>query len=114
MYDERTSSLKQVAADLRSFFGSQVFETIVPRNVRLAEAPSHGSQSYSTTFIVEAQKATYQLAKEVIANGQKRIGAGAGSVLIRRIRACGSQVAGGGNRREQRRRGTVPRCRQLS
>ena len=42
MYDDRTTLSKQVAADLRSFFGSQVFETIIPRNVRLAEAPSHG------------------------------------------------------------------------
>ena len=42
MYDDRTTLSKQVAADLRSFFGGQVFETVIPRNVRLAEAPSHG------------------------------------------------------------------------
>src|SRR5215472_11591858 len=42
MYDDRTTLSKQVAADLRSLFGSQVFESVIPRNVRLAEAPSHG------------------------------------------------------------------------
>ncbi|MFZ0413414.1 MAG: AAA family ATPase, partial [Candidatus Acidiferrales bacterium] len=42
MYDDRTTLSKQVAADLRSFFGAQIFETIIPRNVRLAEAPSYG------------------------------------------------------------------------
>src|SRR5205807_5697871 len=42
LYDERTTLSRQVAADLRSFFGAQVFESVIPRNVRLAEAPSHG------------------------------------------------------------------------
>jgi chromosome partitioning protein len=42
MYDDRTTLSKQVAADLRSFFGDKVFESVIPRNVRLAEAPSHG------------------------------------------------------------------------
>src|SRR5579864_6029547 len=42
MYDERTILSKQVATDLRSFFGSQVFQSVIPRNVRLAEAPSFG------------------------------------------------------------------------
>jgi len=42
MYDERTTLSRQVATDLRSFFGSQVFQSVIPRNVRLAEAPSFG------------------------------------------------------------------------
>ena len=42
MFDERMTLTRQVAADLKDFFGPQLFETVIPRNVRLAEAPSHG------------------------------------------------------------------------
>ena len=42
MYDARLNLSRQVAADAREYFGNQVFETVVPRNVRLAEAPSFG------------------------------------------------------------------------
>jgi chromosome partitioning protein len=42
MYDARLNLSRQVAADAREYFGSQVFDTVVPRNVRLAEAPSFG------------------------------------------------------------------------
>ena len=42
MYDERTNLGGQVAANVREFFKEKVFETVIPRNVRLAEAPSHG------------------------------------------------------------------------
>jgi chromosome partitioning protein len=42
MYDERTNLGQQVASDVRAFFQEKVFRTVIPRNVRLAEAPSHG------------------------------------------------------------------------
>jgi|SRR5215203_2580369 len=42
MYDERTNLGAQVAANVREFFKEKVFTTVIPRNVRLAEAPSHG------------------------------------------------------------------------
>lgn len=42
MYDERTNLGQQVATEVRSFFEAKVFDTVIPRNVRLAEAPSHG------------------------------------------------------------------------
>jgi len=42
MYDKRLSFSAQVAEELRGYFGSRVYETVIPRNVRLAEAPSHG------------------------------------------------------------------------
>jgi chromosome partitioning protein len=42
MYDERTNLGQQVARDIRAFFQERVFDTVIPRNVRLGEAPSHG------------------------------------------------------------------------
>jgi chromosome partitioning protein len=76
MYDDRTTLSKQVAADLRSFFGGQVFESIIPRNVRLAEAPSHGMPVMFYDIHSKGAESYIQLAKEVIANAQKRVGAG--------------------------------------
>ena len=78
MYDERTTLSKQVASDLRSFFGSQIFESVIPRNVRLAEAPSHGKPIHFYDIHSKGAEAYTNLAKEVISNGQKRIGKGAG------------------------------------
>jgi chromosome partitioning protein len=80
MHDERTTLSRQVTSDLRSFFGAQVFETIIPRNVRLAEAPSHGKPILIYDVHSSGAKAYEKLAMEVIRNGQKRIGAGAGSI----------------------------------
>ena len=79
MYDERTTLSKQVASDLRSFFGGQVFESVIPRNVRLAEAPSHGKPIHFYDIHSKGAEAYINLAKEVIASGQKRVGKGAGS-----------------------------------
>jgi len=76
MYDDRTTLSKQVAADLRSFFGTQVFETVIPRNVRLAEAPSHGLPVIFYDIHSKGAEAYIQLAKEVIAHAQKRVGQG--------------------------------------
>lgn len=76
MYDERTTLSRQVAADLRSFFGSQVFETVIPRNVRLAEAPSHGKPILFYDIHSRGAASYIQLAKEVISNAQKRTGTG--------------------------------------
>ncbi len=74
MYDERTTLARQVASDLRSFFGAQVFSTVIPRNVRLAEAPSYGKPILFYDIHSRGAEAYIQLAKEVIANEQKRAG----------------------------------------
>ncbi len=76
MYDDRTTLSKQVAADLRSFFGSQVFESVIPRNVRLAEAPSHGMPVIFYDIHSKGAESYIQLAKEVMVNAQKRVGQG--------------------------------------
>ena len=76
MYDERTTLSKQVSSDLRSFFGQQVFKTVIPRNVRLAEAPSHGKPIIIYDIHSTGAASYLQLAREVIANDQKRTGPG--------------------------------------
>lgn len=79
MYDDRTTLSKQVATDLRSFFGAQVFQSIIPRNVRLAEAPSFGKPIIFYDIHSKGAEGYNQLAQEVIANAEKRAGAGARS-----------------------------------
>ena len=79
MYDERTILSKQVATDLRSFFGSQVFQSVIPRNVRLAEAPSFGKPIIFYDIHSKGAEGYTQLAQEVIANAEKRAGTGARS-----------------------------------
>jgi chromosome partitioning protein len=79
MFDERTTLSRQVATDLRSFFGSQIFQTIIPRNVRLAEAPSFGKPIIFYDLHSKGAEGYTQLAQEVIANAEKRAGTGARS-----------------------------------
>jgi len=105
MYDDRTTLSKQVAADLRSFFGSQVFETVIPRNVRLAEAPSHGKPVILYDIHSKGAEGYIQLAKEVIFNGEKRAGKGIGradsgtrtAVAAAGPRAVNASASNGGN-----------------
>jgi len=79
MYDDRTTLSRQVANDLRTFFGTQVFRTVIPRNVRLAEAPSFGKPISIYDLHSTGAKSYKQLAQEVISNAEKRIGTGARS-----------------------------------
>lgn len=79
MYDERTTLSRQVANDLRTFFGSQIFKAMIPRNVRLAEAPSFGKPIILYDPHSKGAEGYTHLAKEVIHNGEKRTGTGARS-----------------------------------
>src|SRR5437660_3438926 len=79
MYDERTSLSRQVATDLRSFFGTQTFQSIIPRHVRLSEAPSFGKPIIFYDVHSKGAEGYTQLAQEVIANAEKRAGTGARS-----------------------------------
>jgi chromosome partitioning protein len=76
MYDERTSLSRQVATDLRSFFGTQVFQSVIQRNVRLAEAPSFGKPIIFYDIHSKGAESYSQFAQEVIANVTKRTGTG--------------------------------------
>jgi len=67
MYDERTNLGQQVARDVREFFKEKVFDTVIPRNVRLAEAPSHGIPAVLYDVKSRGAEAYVSLAREVLA-----------------------------------------------
>jgi chromosome partitioning protein len=75
MYDDRTNLSNQVMEDLKKFFGSQLYSTIIPRNVRLGEAPSHGRPIILYDVKSKGAESYIRLAKEVIhGNAKKGIG----------------------------------------
>lgn len=82
MYDERTNLSSAVASDLRDFYGRQVFDTAIPRNVRLAEAPSYGKPITLYDVHSKGAEAYIQLAKEIVAHDTKGVGSGAGSAAV--------------------------------
>jgi len=67
MFDERTNLGQQVATDVRSFFKEKVFRTVIPRNVRLGEAPSHGMPVILYDVKSRGAEAYLALAREVLA-----------------------------------------------
>jgi len=66
MFDRRNSLSRQVAEDVRACLGSAVFETVVPRNVRLSEAPSHGLPALIYDLRCSGSEAYVRLAKELM------------------------------------------------
>ncbi len=68
MYDERTNLSAAVAQDLRDFYGSQVLKTVIPRNVRLAEAPSYGKPIILYDIRSRGAESYIQLAKEILSH----------------------------------------------
>ncbi len=67
MYDPRSTLAQQVASELKSHFGDKVFNTVIPRNVRLAEAPSHGLPGVVYDPASKGAQAYLELAREVLA-----------------------------------------------
>jgi chromosome partitioning protein len=72
MYDDRTNLTRQVAADLKDFFQDQVFRTVIPRSIRLAEAPSHGLPILAYDVRSRGAESYIQLAKELLDHEQAR------------------------------------------
>jgi chromosome partitioning protein len=68
MYDERTNLSAAVAKDLRDFYGKQVLKTVIPRNVRLAEAPSYGKPIILYDIRSKGAESYIQLAKEILSH----------------------------------------------
>ena len=69
MYDERTNLSAAVSKDLRDFYGTQVLRTVIPRNVRLAEAPSFGKPILLYDARSKGAESYKELAKEILGHG---------------------------------------------
>ena len=67
MYDRRNNLTEQVAQDVRTCLGDVVFETVIPRNVRLSEAPSHGVPALIYDHRCSGSEAYMALARELLA-----------------------------------------------
>ena len=65
MYDQRNKLSAEVAADVRAHFGSKVYDTIIPRNVRISEAPSHGKPVLLYDHRSSGARAYMRLVKEI-------------------------------------------------
>jgi len=70
MYDTRNLLSRKVSEDVRGHFGSLVFQTVIPRNVRLSESPSHGLPIILYDIRSRGAVSYMELAKEIISNGR--------------------------------------------
>jgi chromosome partitioning protein len=72
MFDERTNLARQVVDDIRQHFGEKVFETVIPRNVRLGEAPSFGKPVLSYDIKSKGAEAYLALGRELLKRRERR------------------------------------------
>jgi chromosome partitioning protein len=79
MYSQRTNLSKQVEDEVRQHFPDKVFRTIIPRNVRISEAPSFGQPVILYDVRSKGAECYFSFAEEIIAHDQESAGAGAGS-----------------------------------
>jgi len=71
MYDARNSLARQVVEQIRGHFGESVYQTMIPRNVTLAEAPSYGRPALLYNMASSGAQAYLSLAKEFVVHGEK-------------------------------------------
>jgi chromosome partitioning protein len=71
MFDDRTNLARQVADDLREFFSNEVLSTVIPRTIRLAEAPSYGKPILMYDPRSRGAESYIKLAKEILENEQR-------------------------------------------
>ena len=83
MFDRRSRLANQVSAQLVKYFGEWVYMTVVPRNVRLAEAPSHGLPALAYDRTSKGARAYVALASEIAARGARAGGAAASASVPR-------------------------------
>jgi chromosome partitioning protein len=76
MFDRRNSLSAQVARDVREHFGAKVYETVIPRNVRVSEAPSFGKPALIYDLKCAGSQAYIKLAREVVGRERERLKAG--------------------------------------
>jgi len=79
MYDHRTLLARRVADEARRYFGSMVFNTVIPRNVRLGEAPSHGKPIIHYDIGSTGAEAYLRFTQEFLDSGTRSVGQRAGS-----------------------------------
>jgi chromosome partitioning protein len=77
MYDKRNNLCELVAADVRGHFGAAVYETVIPRNVKVSEAPSHGKPVLLYDLRCAGAQAYVHLAREVLQRERKVVSEGA-------------------------------------
>jgi len=70
MFDTRNNLSRQVAQEVRTYFKGKVFQTIIPRNIRLSEAPSHGKPILSYDIHSKGAESYLNLAREILADGK--------------------------------------------
>ena len=75
MFDPRNNLAHQVATDVRQYFGDKVFETVIPRNVRLSESPSHGKPILLYDIESRGCQSYLQLARELQRRGEQALSA---------------------------------------
>ena len=72
MYDARLRLANQIYEELKSHFGDMVFNTVIPRNIKLSEAPSHGLPAILYDASSRGATSHMQLAKELITRGRHK------------------------------------------
>src|SRR5207253_7875524 len=75
MYDDRTNLAQQVTAELKNFFGDKLLRNSIPRNIKLAEAPSYGKPALAYDARSRGAESYIKLAKEIIELHQGRVAA---------------------------------------
>ena len=75
MYDRRNNLSDQVAEDVRGFMGEKVYRTVIPRNVRISEAPSHGKPALLYDYKCPGSQAYIKLASEMLRRGGHHLNA---------------------------------------
>jgi chromosome partitioning protein len=70
MFDSRNNLSHQVAQEVRTYFKGKVFSTIIPRNIRLSEAPSHGKPVLLYDIHSKGAESYLNLAREILADGK--------------------------------------------
>jgi chromosome partitioning protein len=73
MFDRRNSLSAQVASDVRAHFGDKVYETVIPRNVRISEAPSFGKPALIYDMKCAGSQAYIKLARELVGRERERL-----------------------------------------
>jgi chromosome partitioning protein len=74
MFDERTNLARQVVEEVRAVFGDRVYDTVIPRNIRLGEAPSHGQAIFLYDIRSRGAAAYLELAQEFLRHEAQSIG----------------------------------------